>query len=222
MDQMTALRQLAEKGSEIAASDAYLFAPGETLAIRPGGMNGTPLPHEEPQELNPPVGVLAYYWLKSAPTGPLKLELVSSAGRVVACAASDTPVKPVDTEAINVQAIWQQPAEPPSAQPGMHRFALNVSGGRGFGGGGGGGRGAAEAQPKDACTGSIPPPARPTRGAGGGGGGGGRGAAPGLQPGNYTVRLTVDGKVFNQSATIKPDPRGTPTGTAPEGMNDRK
>ncbi len=220
MDQMTALRQLAEKGTEIAASPAYLFSPGETLAIRPGGMNGTPLPHEEPQEVNPPAGVLAYYWLKSAPTGPLKLELVASNGRVVACAASDTPVKPVDTEAINVQAIWQQPAEPPSAQPGMHRFALNVAGGRGFGGGGGFG-GRAETPPADACTGSMPPPARPARGAGGGGGGG-RGAAPGLQPGTYTVRLTVDGKVLNQPATIKPDPRGAPVGATPEGMDDRK
>ena len=43
-------------------------------------MNGTPLPHEEPQELNPPAGVLAYYWLKSPASQPLKIELVD--GRV--------------------------------------------------------------------------------------------------------------------------------------------
>ena len=40
---------------------------------------------------NPPAGVVAYYWLKSAPTGPLKLELVDAGGKVAACAASDTP-----------------------------------------------------------------------------------------------------------------------------------
>ena len=28
-------------------------------------MNGTPLPHEEPQLQNPPSGVVAYYWLKT-------------------------------------------------------------------------------------------------------------------------------------------------------------
>ena len=28
-------------------------------------MNGTPLPHEEPQMENPPAGVVAYYWLKT-------------------------------------------------------------------------------------------------------------------------------------------------------------
>jgi hypothetical protein len=221
MDQMSALRQLAEKGSEIASADAYLFTPGESLAIRAGGMNGTPLPHEEPQEVNPPAGVLAYYWLKAAPSGPVKLELVGANGRVVACAASDTPVKPVDTEALNVQAIWQQPAEPPSAQAGMHRFALNVAAGRGFGGGGGGGRGPAAAPVHDACTGAIPEPARPARGAGGGGGGG-RGGTQGLQPGAYTVRMTVDGKTLTQPVTIKPDPRGAPAGAAVEGMDDRK
>ena len=43
-----------------------------------------------------------------------------------------------------------------------------------------------------------------------GGFGGGRGGAPVLQPGQYTVRLTVDGKTYAQPAVIKPDPRGLP------------
>ena len=208
MDQMSALRQIAAKGSEIASAKAYLFAPGEALAIRPGGMNGTPLPREEPQELNPPAGVLAYYWLKSAPAGPLKLELLDAGGRVRACAASDTPVKPVDTEAINVQAYWMVPAEPPSVQAGMHRFALNVAVQRGFGGGG---RLPAAPPVSDAC--SPPPgteaaaPARPARGAGGG-----RGGQQGLQPGAYTVRLTIDGQTYTQPVTVKPDPRGPSAG----------
>jgi hypothetical protein len=33
-----------------------------------------------------------------------------------------------------------------------------------------------------------------------------------LQPGQYTVRLTVDGQTYNQPVTIKPDPRGAPSG----------
>ncbi len=82
LDQMTALRQLAAHGAEIESAKAYLFAPGESLAIHQGSGNGTPLPHEEPQELNPPDGVVAYYWLKSAPTTPLKIELVDAAGKV--------------------------------------------------------------------------------------------------------------------------------------------
>jgi hypothetical protein len=149
---------------------------------------------------------VAYYWLKSAAFGPLKIELLDGRGAVRACLASDTPVKPVDTEAINVQAIWEQPAEPPSAAAGMHRVALGAPSGRG---GFGGGRGAVVAPPKDACTSDSP--AAPPAGGRGGRGGGRRGNA-GLQPGDYSVRLTVNGQVLTQPVTMKPDPRGTPNG----------
>jgi photosystem II stability/assembly factor-like uncharacterized protein len=202
LDQMSPLRQIAAKGKEIQAANAWLFAPGTTFAIHQGGQNGTPLPHEEPQEKNPPAGVLAYYWLKSAPHSPVKLELLDANGKVAACAASDTPVKPVDTEAINVQAYWVQPADPPSAGEGMHRAALNVTAPRGFGSGGT----SPAPPPVDAChpDGSkTPPPAarmRPRRG------------APSLAPGRYTVRLSVNGDVLTQPATILPDPRGLPNG----------
>jgi hypothetical protein len=97
----------------------------------------------------------------------------------------------------------------------MHRFALGGAAGRGVGFGGGfGGRGAAGPPVQDACTASAPaqPAAQPAAGRGGrggrgGGGGFGRGAG-GLQPGQYTVRLTVDGQTYTQPVTVKPDPRG--------------
>ncbi|HWE52317.1 MAG TPA: hypothetical protein VG273_21155 [Bryobacteraceae bacterium] len=197
MDQMTPLRELAAEGPRIVSSNVWLFEPGEAYSVGPGSMNGTPLPHDEPQEMNPPNGVVVYYSLKSPAARPLKLELVNSAGAVRACAASDTPVRPVNTEAINVEAVWEQPGQPPSAAAGMHRFAIGGSNGRGAGGG----RGPAPAPPQDACTGSMPAaPARAGRG------GGGRGAAPLLQPGQYTVRLTVDGQSYTQPATVKADP----------------
>lgn len=196
LDQMTSLRQIAAEGQGIASAKVHLFVPGGTFALRTGGMNGTPLPHEEPQELNPPAGVVVYYWLQSAPVGALKIELLDKQGAVRACVASDTPVKPVDTEAINVQAIWEEPTPPPSAAAGSHRVALNVRTGRG----GGGGFGRAPAPPPvDACNpAGTPAPAPQER----------RGRqAPGLQSGDYTVRLTVDGQSYTQPVTIKPDPR---------------
>ncbi|HEV2447728.1 MAG TPA: hypothetical protein VGS58_17475, partial [Candidatus Sulfopaludibacter sp.] len=216
MDQMTPLRQIAAQGAQILTANAHLFKPGETFAIRAGGMNGTPMPHEEPQLQNPPAGVVAYYWLKSAAAQPLKLELVDGSGTVRACAASDTPVRPVDTETINVQAYWMQPAPPPSAVAGMHRFALGAPAGRG-GFGGFGGRGNAAPPVRDACTPATAAAAsaEPATGRGGlggrGGGRGGRGAG-GLQPGAYTVRLTLDGQTYSQPVTVKPDPRGAPAG----------
>jgi hypothetical protein len=134
MDQMSALRQITAQGDRIVSANAYLFKPGETYAIRVGGMNGTPLPHEEPQMENPPSGVVAYYWLGTAASQPLKLELLDSAGAVRASAASDTALRVVDTETLNIQPIWVQPAQPPSAAAGMHRYALGGGTGRGFDG----------------------------------------------------------------------------------------
>ena len=208
MDRMNALRQITAEGDRIVAAGAYLFRPGETYAIRLGGMNGTPLPHEEPQLENPPSGVLAYYWLRTPTSQPLKLELLDSSGAVRACAASDTPVRPVDTEKLNIQAIWVQPTQAPlSAAAGMHRYALGGETGRGFGFGG---FGRAAPVGRDACTpaegakAANPPAPGPS--------GVGRGRTPSLPPGDYTVRLTVDGQTYSQPVKIKPDPRGLPNG----------
>jgi len=164
--------------------------------------------------------VVAYYWLKTAPSGPVKLEVVDAKGAVRGCAASDTPVKPVDTESIIVQAYWQVPAAPPSAAAGMHRFVIGAPAAGGFGGGGGR-RGPAVAGTKDACSpadGGAPvaaPAPRP------GGGGGGRGVPTGLQPGDYTIRLTVEGKSYTQPVTIKADPRGAGVDHANPDVNTR-
>jgi hypothetical protein len=222
MDQMSSLRQIAAQGAEIVTSSAYLFRPGDSYAIRAGSMNGTPMPHDEPQIQNPPAGVVAYYWLKNDAAQPLKLELLDASGAVRACAASDTPITPADTEALNVEEAWVQPAAPPSAKQGMHRHALALAGGRGAGGFGGR---AGAAPAKDACTANAPAPAtaeagRGGRGGRGGGGfGGGRGGAAVLQPGSYTVRLTVDGRTYTQPAIVKPDPRGIPASAGITGGN---
>ena len=192
LDQIAALRQIAVDGARIESAAAFLFKPGETFEIRAGGMNGTPLPHEDPQLLNPPSGVLAYYWLKTTPSQPLKIELLDRAGSVKACLASDTPAHAVDTETLSVQAIWEQPAEPPSTASGMHRVALGGAAARRFGGG----RTVAAQPVKDACAGGSD--ATTTRG------------ASGLQPGEYTVRLTVDGQTYTQPVAVKADPRGVP------------
>jgi hypothetical protein len=201
LDQMTALRQIAAQGHTIESASAWLFVPGTAIAVHQGSQNGTPLPHEEPQEQNPPAGVIAYYWLKSAPQSPIKLDLVDAAGKVAACVASDTPVVPVDTEAINVQAYWLEPTPPPSSAPGMHRIALNVTPARGFG------RRAAPT-PVDAChpagASAAQPQAPVMMGPGH--------EAAGLEPGAYTVRLTVDGKTLTRPVTILPDPRNLPKG----------
>jgi hypothetical protein len=195
MDQMAALRQIAGQTSEITSANVYLFKPGETFAMVPGGMNGTPMPHEEPQKTNPPAGVLVYYWLKSPANGPLKLELLDGSGAVRACAASDMEVRKVDTETLNVQAIWDQTAQPPSTASGIHRFALAaVTTRRPFGAGQQPSTGScAESQPASSEATSAPAQ--------------GRARVEVLPPGDYSVRLTANGQSYSQTVRLKPDPR---------------
>jgi hypothetical protein len=137
-------------------------------------------------------------------------------GKVAACAASDTPVKPVDTEVHQRAGLLGSSLcrRPRSAEPGMHRFALNVPTPRGFGGP----ARRPPPPPVDAChPAGTPPPAEatPTRP-------GQRRAPTGLQPGKYLVNLTVDDKVYTQGVVIKPDPRELPKGAdaSPEGGED--
>ena len=201
LDQMAPLREIAANGTQIESARAWLFKPGTTWAIHQGGQDGTPLPHEEPQESNPPAGAIAYYWLKSAPSTPIKVELLDAAGKPAACLASDTPIRPVDTEEINVQAYWEQVPPPPAAASGMHRVALNVVALRR----GSYGPSRPASSPRDAChtaESSAPAPETVPPGR----------APSGLEPGEYTVRLTVDGQVLMQPVHILADPRKLPAG----------
>jgi hypothetical protein len=175
------------------------------------------MPHEEPLLQNPPSGVVTYYWLRTSATQPLKLELLDGSGAVRACAASDTHVRVVDTEALNIQPVWVQPTDPPSGAAGMHRYALGSASGRGFGGFG---RGSEAPAAPDACTAPTGSAAGQTANPPARGPGGVRGAAALLPPGNYTVRLTVDGQTYSRPVTIKPDPRGITNDTDDNPMGD--
>jgi len=43
----------------------------------------TPLPPEVPQAINPPDGTIIYYWLASAPAGPVSIDVLDGSGAVV-------------------------------------------------------------------------------------------------------------------------------------------
>lgn len=181
------------------------------------------MPHEEPQETNPPVGVLVYYWLRSPVSGPLKLELLDGSGAVRACAASDMELRKVDTETLNVQAIWEQTAQQPSTASGIHRFAFAPVTTRGpFGAGQQPSTGScAESQPASseatnalaqgrARVEVLPPPgvdrAIDMHN--------GRRVPNEKEPAfrvdekaDYSVRLTANGQSYSQTVRLKPDPR---------------
>jgi photosystem II stability/assembly factor-like uncharacterized protein len=180
LDDVSALRQIT---SEVAGSNVHLFKPADAIVLPPATDDGTPTQKDEAMAENPPIGAIVDYYLKSAASGPVTIDILNGSGGVVRHVSSADPVQPVEPTSLVFNAVWQRSQEPPSAAAGMHRFVWDfrpdptAGGGRGRGG------------------------------RGGGGGGGGRGGPPPVAPGNYSVRLTANGQTFTQPLVVKPDPR---------------
>jgi photosystem II stability/assembly factor-like uncharacterized protein len=186
IDDISALRQIND---ELARASAFLFKPADAINAVQGGDNGTPLQKDEPQTPNRPNGAYIDYYLKSAPTGPVTIEVLDASGAVVATFSNEANAAAAGVGRAggggrggggggipNTTALWRPTPEPFSATPGMHRVSWTP--------GGGGGRG----------------------GGGGGRGGRGRGGAA-ASSGSFTVRMTVNGQSFTQPLTIRADPR---------------
>ena len=97
LDQMTPLRQIAAEGeTRFNQRRPGCLHPETTWAIHQGGQNGTPFRTKNRRNQSP-AGVVAYYWLKSAPAAPIKLELVdagetlSPAWRAIRPSSPSTP-----------------------------------------------------------------------------------------------------------------------------------
>ena len=208
IDEIGALRQINDT---VAGSSAFLFKPADAINAIQGGDNGTPLQKDEPQTPNRPNGAYIDYFLKTAPTGPVTIEVLDANNAVVATFSNETNAAAGGGRAggggrggaggggiPNTSALWRPTPEPFNATAGMHRISWAPGGGGGRGGGGGGGRAAGAPGAAGAAGAAV----------GGGGRGGGRGRAGGAPPsGTFTVRMTVNGQTYTQPLTIKPDPR---------------
>src|SRR5260221_2902420 len=119
LDDVSALRKFTP---EVAAAGAHLFKPADAIILPPSTDDGTPTQKDEPAAENPPVGAIVDYYLKTAASGPLAIEILNASGGVVRRSSSADPVPPIDPNTLVVNAVWQRPQEPPSAAAGMHRF----------------------------------------------------------------------------------------------------
>src|SRR5262245_40003034 len=180
LDDISALRQAS---ADVVSSDAFLFKPADAILIPPNTDNGTPTQKDEPEADNPPGGAVIDYYLKTAATGPVTIEILNAGGTVIRRYSSSDPAPVVDVNTLAVNLAWSRLPEPLSAAAGMHRWVWDFRPDQPAGGRGRGGRGA------------------------GGGGGGGRGGPPPVATGAYSVRLTANGKTLTQPLTLRPDPR---------------
>ena len=180
LDNITPLRQA---NAEVAGAAAYLFAPQMTYRVRRNSNTDTPLPPEEPAGQNPPDGAMLDYWLKSAASAPVMLEIRDAAGNLVRRFSSVDKPEPVNAKELNVPMYWIRPARVLSASAGMHRFVWDL-----------------HYPEPDVLEHEYPisaiyhdTPRYPL------------GAA--VLPGQYNISLTVDGKRFTQPLHLRMDPR---------------
>lgn len=179
LDDITPLRQF---NGEVITSPAHLFAPQLTYRVRRDNNTDTPLPPEFPAGQNPPDGAIFDYLLKS-PVGAVTLEISDANGKMVRRYSSNDRPAPVDPNELNIPTYWIRAPRVLSAAPGMHRFVWDL-----------------HYPPPDALEHEYPisaidhdTPRYPL--------------GPTVLPGNYSVKLTVDGNSYTQPLTIKMDPR---------------
>jgi hypothetical protein len=178
IDDISPLRQITDA---VARSDAHLFKPADAINVMQGDDNGTPTQKDEPQAQNPTNGASIDYYLRTAATGPITMEILDAGGACLVVFASGTASAPACPGAgaggrgfgrsggggiPNTSALWRPAPEPFATSAGMHRVTWAPGGGVGRGRGG------------------VPAPVGP-----------------------FTARLIVNGQTYTQTFVVKPDPR---------------
>jgi photosystem II stability/assembly factor-like uncharacterized protein len=203
LDDITPLRQIEVGGDgsataslrppsgQAAEREAILFKPQTAWRVRWNMNTDTPLPPDEPTAPNPPEGAIINYYLKSAASGPVTLEIVGADGKSVRRYSSTDEVFKPDPATAPVPLYWYRPLTALSAAPGMHRFTWDVHYQPLESSGADAGRLGGPNLPIAAIPYSTVP--APT--------------TPWANPGQYTVKLTVNGKTYSQPISVKQDPR---------------
>jgi photosystem II stability/assembly factor-like uncharacterized protein len=183
LDDISPLRQLGN--SQVSSLNSQLFKPQTAYRVRQNTNTDTPIPPDEAAGTNPPDGAIINYTLASAASGPVTLEILDAAGKSVRRYSSTDRNENPDVATAPVPVYWYRAPQNLSGEAGMHRFLWDVHYQPIPGGGGRGGLPIA-AVPHD----TVPAP-----------------SGPWAAPGQYTVKLTVDGKSYTQPLTLKMDPR---------------
>ena len=180
LDDITPLRQI---NKEVMAARAFLFRPALAYRVMRNVNTDTPLPPEEPAGQNPPDGAIIDYYLKSEPTSPVVLEIFDQANTLVRRYSSSDKPDPIIEKDFEVPTYWFRPLEVLPAKVGMQRFVWDL-----------------RYAPPKALRYSYPisanyqdTPRYPL--------------GPSVMPGEYKLKLTVDGRSYTQTFTVEMDPR---------------
>jgi hypothetical protein len=187
LDDISMLRQMT---AATLSESAHLFKPGDAVRMRRNVGADTPFPPEVPHAPNPPEGVIIDYWLASAPSRDITLDVVDASGNVVRHLTSAPGEAVAEAARPPHPNFWVAPpfALPKNAGGNRTSWDLRYDSPRAF----------SHSFDINANPGLTPPSP----------------LGPVVPPGAYTLKLTVDGKTYTQTVTVKPDPRSPATPAA--------
>ncbi len=177
MDDITSLRQIAKAKK---TENVALYKPENAYRVRWSMYSDTPLPPDEPTGENPPDGAMIEYYLKEKSTNEVALDICDASGKVVRHYSSKDTLYTIPD--VNIPLYWIRPQQALSAQAGAHRFLWDMHYQP---------LNVPPAYPISAIYENTAPEA----------------TSPWVMPGNYTARLTVNGKVYTETFKVIMDPR---------------
>jgi len=182
LDDIEALRQL---NGAIASDDAHLFKPAPAYRVRRDTNPDTPLPADEPAGQNPPDGAIIDYSLSKPASGAVTLEILDSQGKVIRqYASTDQPDRsPDELEKEMIPPYWLKPFTKLAVDAGLHRWVWDL-------------RYSPPVSTQHEYPIAAVPYGTPRYPLG-----------PLVMPGQYTVRLTVNGSSASAPLAVRMDPR---------------
>ena len=184
LDDITPLREIAADSKAISASSAYLFKPEEAIRTRMNSNWDQPFSVEMPNAPNPPYGVIVDYYLSQKPDGPIQLQVFDAQSNLVRTISSTLP-PPIEGQAYPRYWLASPESLALSTNPGENRinWDLQYDDPPAF-------QHDLENQMNMVVGGTTAGP-----------------HGPQVIPGAYTLKLTVDGKVYTRQVTVMNDPR---------------
>ena len=181
---------LEQSTAALADQQVHLFRPRAAIRVQSNINQDTPFPPEVPHGENPPQGVVMDYYLRQ-PAQSVQLQIFDANGKRVR-SYSNAPTAPLDQPLPPTPAFWAQPSGQLPATAGEHRVTWNMR------------YPTPPALFFDQSMGAVPEgtPFVPE--------------GPMALPGNYMVKLIVDGVSYAQPVLLKQDPR---VGDSPAGMD---
>ncbi len=161
-------------------SGTILYKPAKTYRVRYNMGTDTPLPQEEPAGQNPPEGAIIDYYISNKPSSPVTLEILDQAGKLIRKYSSTDTFYTIPP--VNIPLYWIRPQQILSAEPGAHRFTWDLHYTP---------LNIPASYPIGATFGNTAPVP----------------SSPWALPGEYTIRLTVNGKSYLQRLVLEMDPR---------------